>query len=157
MEVYSFEQTIVLQGLPSWPWLNALSYNGSSAQLELLKKSYNEIAEILKSRNREKLKESHKIALNSWAIATGETPDDILSSQYSKKELEGGVLNILPINWNDYEVRSMSNGRIVQMYNKSKPTYSPLTYYFTDEDGDEILGSIAPMFSLIDGKFVVVI
>lgn len=157
MEVYSFEQVINLQGIPSWPWINATPYDGSKEQLELLKNSYNELADILKSKNRKKLMESHKIALKSWAIATGDTPDEILDSQYSQKELESGKFNILPINWSDYEIRSMNEGRIVQLYNKSKPTYSPLTYYYTNDKGVRFMGSIAPMFSLINGKFVVVI
>lgn len=64
---------------------------------------------------------------------------------------------MLPIQWESYAVRVMNNGRMVQLYNKSKPLYSPLTFTYIDEDGDKMISCYAPIFSLINGKFIPVI
>jgi len=51
----------------------------------------------------------------------------------------------------------MNDHRMVRFVNKSDPTISTLSYLITDEDGDRSLGYYAPIFSLIDGKFIPVI
>lgn len=61
---------------------------------------------------------------------------------------------MLPIKWENYAIRIMNKGRMVQLYNKSKPIYSPLTFIFIDENGEKLLGYYAPVFSLINGRFV---
>ncbi|NAD03926.1 ISAs1 family transposase [Escherichia coli] len=90
----------------------------------------------------------------AWSATTGDSEDDILLSLFSKDNVEGGKARMQPIRWDDYAVRVMNGGRMVQLYNKSKPIYSPLTYRFTDESGEERMGYYAPVFSLIDGQFI---
>lgn len=115
------------------------------------------MAEIINSRDRLKLKEFDRVALKAWSTSTGDSEDEILLSQYPKEELEAGKIRIEPIVWEDYEVRIMNKRRIVQLFNKSRPMYSPLTYYYTNEKGEEFLSYFAPMFSLLNGKFLPVI
>ncbi|MDM2747765.1 hypothetical protein OGY07_00075, partial [Citrobacter sp. Cs237] len=115
------------------------------------------MAEIINSRDRNRLKAYDKTALKAWSATTGDSEDEILLSQYTKNELEGGKARILPIRWEDYDIRIMNKGRMVQFYNRSNTTYSPLTYKYTDKDGDEFMGSYAPVFSLIDGEFTPII
>ena len=157
MELYEFKKEIVINDIPEWQWVNATPYINNNDQLTKLREAYIEMAGIINSRNREKLKKFDQIALHAWSTTTGESEDDILASQYPQDKLEGGKAKIEPIVWDNYEVRVMNKGRIVQLYNKSKPTYSPLNYYYVDEDGDKMMGFFAPMFSLINGKFVPVI
>lgn len=157
MVLYEFSEKTILTGIPEWAWTKATPYTGSEEQIKKLRDSYLKLAEIINMHDRTQLKKSHNIALHAWAKTTGDNEDAILLSQYSKSDIEEGKVKIDPINWNDYSVRVMNKGRIVQFYNKSKPTYSPLTYHSTDSDGSESMGYYAPMFSLINGKFVVVI
>lgn len=157
MELYEFKQKIIIDSVPEWEWVNATPYTNDPAQLEKLRESYIKMAEIINSQSRAQLKQFDSVALKAWSLTTGENEDDILASQYPKDKLEGGKAKIEPINWENYEVRVMNKGRIVQLYNKSTPTFSPLTYYYTNVDGHRTLGYFAPMFSLISGKFIPVI
>lgn len=157
MIVYNFSLDVNVSNIPIWQWVNATPFDGTKNQIDKLKESYLEMSKIINSGNRSELKKYDGIALKAWSVTTGESEDSILESQYSKQELEGHTIKINPIDWDDYAIRTMNQGRIVQFYNKSNPSSSPLSYYTIDEDGDDFLGSIAPMFSLIDGKFVPVI
>ncbi|WP_339957038.1 hypothetical protein [Photorhabdus namnaonensis] len=52
----------------------------------------------------------------------------------------------------------MNQGRMVRLVNKSDPESSPISYYYVDEeDGETVLATVAPIFSLINGRFVQVI
>ena len=154
MKVYQFTQKVTVEGLPEWSWTRATPFTGSDEQLQKLKAAYTEMAEIINSRNRDRLKAFDSEALKAWSATTGDSEDAILLSLYTKEKLEGGKARILPIKWGDYAVRVMNKGRMVQLYNKSEPTYSPLTYSLIDENGEEAMGSYAPVFSLIDGRFI---
>lgn len=157
MELYEFKKEVIISGVPEWEWINATPYTNTKEQLQELRNAYSEMAGIINSRNRELLKKFDHVALKAWSVTTGETEDDILESQYPKERLEAGKIKIEPMVWEDYEVRVMNKGRIVQLYNKSEPTFSPLTYYYVDSDGEKMKSYFAPMFSMIDGKFVPVI
>ena len=157
MELYQFTQKVNISGIPVWKWVHATPFNGSNEHLQKLRDAYAELAEIINNKDRARLKKFEKISLEAWTLVTGDSEDDIISSRYIKDNIEGGFATIAPINWDNYSVRVMNKGRLVQLYNKSELTYSPLTFYATDSDGDETMGFYAPIFSLIDGKFVPVI
>ncbi|HCR9749823.1 TPA: hypothetical protein OPR08_002029 [Citrobacter koseri] len=157
MELYRFTQKVMVSGIPEWAWVKAEPFTGSSEQIQKLRTAYSEMARIINSRDRNRLKAYDKTALEAWSATTGNSEDEILLSQFTKDDLEGGKAILLPIKWEDYDIRVMNKGRMVRMYNKSKPTYSPLTYKYTDKNGEEFMGYYAPVFSLIDGKFIPVI
>ncbi|WP_104925283.1 hypothetical protein [Rahnella sikkimica] len=157
MELYQFTKKVHISGVPEWKWIKATTFTSSEDQINNLRNAYLEIATIINMRNRSLLKESHSIALQAWSKTTGESEDDILSSQYPKEDIESGKVKIDPIKWDKYSLRVMNRGRLVQFYNKSNPDYSPLTFHSKDKDGNEVMGYYAPIFSLINGKFVVVL
>lgn len=157
MQLHKFSKRVIIDGIPKWEWLNATPFDESEIQSNQLKGAYTEIAKVINMHSREQLKKFHSIALRAWSKATGDSEDDILLSQYTKEEIEGKEVTIDPINWDDYSIRVMNKGRLVQFYNKSKPTYSPLTYHSFDAEGHKTMGFYAPIFSLINGKFVVVL
>lgn len=157
MELYRFTKKITLNNIPQWAWIKATPFTGSDDQIIKLRKSYLDVAKAINNHDRNSIKKLHEISLKAWAIATEDSEDDILKSQYTSEEIEQGKANINPIKWEDYSLRIMNKGRLVQMYNKSDTTYSPLSFYMNDEDGKKTLYSYAPVFSLINGKFVVVL
>lgn len=156
MEIFQFTRKIEVHGLPTWAWVNATPFTGSEEQIQKLQMAYSEFADAINDQDRSKIKKLYKISLDVWSRSMGDSEDDILESQFTKDEIENGKAKIGKINWEDYAVRVMNKGRMVQFYNKSIPTYSPLTYFY-NEDGETYSMSFAPIFSLIDGKFVVVI
>lgn len=157
MEIYQFSQKIMINGIPKWAWVESEKFTGNDIQMQKLKASYSELAEVINKQDRRKLKEISGVALDAWSKTTGESIEDILFSQYPKEDIEVKKITILPIKWSDYDIKVMNQGRMVKMYNKTNPEYSPLTYKCVDEDGDECLGYFAPIFSLINGKYVPVI
>lgn len=157
MKLYQFTQKITVSGLPEWVWTRATPFTGSNEQLQQLKAAYNEMAEIINSGDRPRLKDFDSEALKAWSATTHDSEDEILLSLYTKEDLEGKKVKIPPIRWENYAVRVMNNGRMVQLYNKSAPVYSPLTYTYIDKDGDKLMNTYAPVFSLINGKFIPVI
>ena len=157
MELYQFTQKVNISGIPEWKWVHATPFNGSNEHLQKLRDAYAELAEIINNKDRARLKKFEKISLEAWTLVTGDSEDDIISSRYIKDNIKGGFATIAPINWDNYSVRVMNKGRLVQLYNKSKPRYSPLTFFATNSDGGKTMGFYAPIFSLIDGKFVPVI
>ncbi|WP_250131639.1 hypothetical protein [Salmonella bongori] len=154
MELYRFTQKVTVNDIPEWAWVKAEPFTGSSEQIQKLRAAYSRMAEIINNRDRNQLKKFYRIALEEWSTSTGDSEDEIFLSRFTKDKLEGGKAKILPIEWGNYNVRVMNKGRMVQLYNKSDQTYSPLTYKYVDEDGEEILGCYAPVFSLINGRFI---
>ncbi len=157
MMVYQFTKKINISGIPEWQWIHATQFNGSDEQMQKLRAAYIKMADVINNRDREKLKKISQIALKAWSTTTGDSEDDILLSLYPKDKLEGGIAKIDPIKWDNYEVRVMNNGRMVQLYNKSEPRYSPLTYHYVNKKGNNAINYFAPIFSLINGEFVPVI
>ncbi|WBM68872.1 hypothetical protein OH773_11700 [Buttiauxella sp. WJP83] len=157
MKLYQFTQKITVTGLPEWAWTRATPFTGSNEQLQQLKAAYSEMAEIISAGDRARLKVFDSEALKAWSATTHDSEDEILLSLYSKENLEGKKIKMLPIQWEGYAVRVMNNGRMVQLYNKSKPLYSPLTYTYIRADGHTLMNTYAPVFSLINGKFIPVI
>lgn len=51
---------------------------GSDEQLQKLKAAYIEMAAIISSGDRARLKASHKEALKAWSVTTGDSEDEIL-------------------------------------------------------------------------------
>ncbi|WP_330986256.1 MULTISPECIES: hypothetical protein [Enterobacterales] len=157
MEVYQFVQKVTVSGLPEWAWVNSEKYTGSAVQLQKLKAAYNDFAEAINSHDRKELERVNDIALDAWSKTTGESREDIFFSLYPKEDIEEMKITILPIKWEDYDVIVMNKGRMVQMYNKSDATYSPLTFKYRDGNGGKHMDCYAPIFSLINGKYVPVI
>lgn len=63
-------------------------YTGSDEQLRKLKAAYTEMASIISSRDRARLKAYNKEALKAWSATTGDSEDDILLSLFSKDNVE---------------------------------------------------------------------
>ncbi|WBM72801.1 hypothetical protein OH773_11710 [Buttiauxella sp. WJP83] len=157
MKLYQFTQKVTVSGLPEWAWTRATPFTGRDEQLQQLKAAYSEMAEIISAGDRARLKMFDSEALKAWSASTHDSEDEILLSLYTKENLEGKKIKMLPIRWDGYAIRVMNNGRMVQLYNKSKPLYSPLTFTFINKDGKKRISSYAPIFSLINGKFIPVI
>jgi len=157
MKVFQFTQKITVTGLPDWIWTRATPFNGSDEQIQKLKAAYTEMAEIIRSGDRVRLKEFDREALKIWSATTQSSEDEIFLSLYKKENLEDKKIKMLSIRWENYAVRVMNKGRMVQLYNKSKPLLSPLTYTYIRDDGKKVMNTYAPIFSLINGKFIPVV
>jgi hypothetical protein len=156
MELYRFSRQVKVSGLPMWPWVNATPYTGTPEQRKLLEQAYLQAWLAMDNKDLATLHQQQKIALAAWAWSTGETEDSIFSDSGIGEDTNNSKFKMIPINWRDYDVKIMNKGRMVQLVNKSDPSYSPLSY-FIDSDGTIFMNTLSPIFSLINGKFVQVI
>lgn len=157
MELYRFTKKIVLQGLPEWKWVNATRFVANPAQIQALQQQYQELWNDFAGKNDGAIKAKLHESLHAWAITTKSEPDEVYNDFNFVDGFKNKNFKMSPINWNDYEIEVMNKGRLVRFINKSIPTYSPLTYYILDENGNERLRTYSPIFSLVDGKFIPVI
>ncbi|MEH0833442.1 hypothetical protein [Pectobacterium cacticida] len=157
MELYQFTQKIYLKNIPEWKWTTATPFTGTPEQVHALQMAYLELWGHFANKDDVKIKKYISESLEPWAKTTGSSIDEIYNDSGFKRFLKSKSFKMHPINWSDYTIESMNKNRMVRFVNKSDPTISPLSYSVKDEDGDDSLGDYAPIFSLINGKFIPVI
>jgi hypothetical protein len=156
MELYRFSRKINISGLPEWSWVKATPYTDTPEQRKGLEQAYIKIWQTLNNKDLDTFRQQLKISLAAWAWSTGETGDSIFSDRKIKTDIYTPHFKMIPINWQDYDIQIMNNGRMVRLVNKSDPSYSPISYY-CDGDGYIAMNTVSPIFSLINGEFVLVI
>ncbi|NHB95061.1 hypothetical protein C5470_00985 [Photorhabdus stackebrandtii] len=157
MTLYQFSRIVKISGLPDWEWVKATPYTDTSEQRRQLQQAYMTVWQAYNAKNVNTIRDQQKVALKAWAWATGENEESIFADKFFHHDFKEKSFKMKPINWNDYRVKIMNQGRMVRLVNKSDPGNSPISYYVNDEDGDTDLATISPIFSLINGRFVQVI
>ncbi|PQQ39910.1 hypothetical protein C6H65_18280 [Photorhabdus luminescens] len=158
MTLYRFSRNVKISGLPDWEWEKATPYTDTPEQRQQLQQAYMAVWQAYNDKDINTLREQQKIALKAWAWATDESEESIFADQSAYSDINEKGFKMRPINWDDYRVKIMNQGRMVRLVNKSDPESSPISYYYVDEeDGETVLATVAPIFSLINGRFVQVI
>ncbi|TDB45194.1 hypothetical protein [Photorhabdus luminescens] len=158
MTLYRFSRSIRISGLPDWEWVKATPYTDTPEQRQQLQQAYVAVWQAYNSKDLNTLRDQQKVALKAWAWATDESEESIFADQSAYSDINEKGFKMKPINWDDYTVKIMNQGRMVRLVNKSDPESSPISYYYVDEeDGETVLSTVAPIFSLINGRFVQVI
>ncbi|OCA55830.1 hypothetical protein [Photorhabdus namnaonensis] len=157
MTLYRFSRNVKISGLPDWAWVKATAYTDTPEQRQQLQQAYMAVWQAYNAKDVNIICNQQKIALKAWAWATNESEGNIFADKDFHNDFKEKSFKMKPINWNDYRVKIMNQGRMVRLVNKSDPGSSPISYYVNDEDGDTVLVTIAPIFSLINGRFVQVI
>ncbi|OCA55957.1 hypothetical protein [Photorhabdus namnaonensis] len=158
MTLYRFSRNVKISGLPEWEWEKATPYTDTPEQRQQLQQAYMAVWQAYNDKDINTLREQQKIALKAWAWATDESEESIFADQSAYSDINEKGFKMRPINWDDYRVKIMNQGRMVRLVNKSDPESFPISYYYVDEeDGETVLATVAPIFSLINGRFVQVI
>ncbi|NHB98817.1 MULTISPECIES: hypothetical protein [Photorhabdus] len=157
MTLYRFSRSIKISGLPEWEWVKATPYTDTPEQRRQLQQAYMAVWQAYNAKDVNTIREQQKVALKAWAWATGESEESIFADKFFHHDFKEKSFKMRPINWSDYRVKVMNQGRMVRLLNKSDLRNSPISYYVNDEDGDADLATISPIFSLINGRFVQVI
>ncbi|KAA1195098.1 hypothetical protein [Photorhabdus heterorhabditis] len=157
MTLYRFSRNVKISGLPDWEWIKATPYTNTPEQRQQLQQAYMAVWQAYNAKDLNTLREQKKVALKAWAWSTGESEESIFTDQSVYRNIKTTSFKMIPINWDDYRVKIMNQGRMVRLVNKSDLRNSPISYYYVDEDGDTVLATVAPIFSLINGRFVQVI
>ncbi|NHB94755.1 hypothetical protein [Photorhabdus cinerea] len=157
MTLYRFSRTVKISGLPDWEWVNATPYTDTPEQRQQLQQAYMTIWQAYHAKDVNTIRELQKVSLKAWAWSTGESEESIFIDQPIYSDINAKNFKMIPINWNNYRVKIMNQGRMVRLVNKSDPENSPISYYVDDEDGDTVLATTALTFSMLNGRFVRVI
>ncbi|MGM3162665.1 hypothetical protein ACS25C_18075 [Dickeya undicola] len=157
MELYQFTQKVYLKGLPEWKWTKATPFTGKPEQIQALKLAYLELWQFLASKNSSAIKSGLSDALHAWSITTGNTADEVYNDYGFDEDFHNPGFEMIPINWNDYELEIMNNNRMVRFINKSDPTISPISFFKVNDEGRKRFSGYSPIFSLVSGKFIPVI
>jgi hypothetical protein len=148
--LYKVHGDIIIHGLPTWSWVNARPVE--EHDLQEIKKAYIEFAELIKLRDIAKLKEITKISSQEVAYTQGVSPDFIFSSTDLPAHTMDKNFTLAPINWDEQELITYSNGRIFRL-GTGFFQVSPLQ--FINQNG-ELSFAWNPYLSIIDGKITVV-
>ncbi|WP_127960505.1 hypothetical protein [Serratia microhaemolytica] len=152
MVVYEFSRKVTVNGVPEWPWVNATPYTDTPEQRQLLQQAYQEVWQAMQNKDIKKLKQLFAYSGRAFAYVTSSTEERVLN-EHLMDITNGANFKMQPINWQGFEARIMNKGRMVRLVNRSDFDLSPLLYSY----GDDIGATLAPYFSLINGRFVIVI
>ena len=157
MELYQFTQKVSLKGLPEWKWTKSQPFTSTPEQILALRQAYVNLWRLFAAKNNAGLKAALNESLKSWSITTGESMEDIYNDYNFVENFEKPGFQMAQIDWSDFQVEVMNKGRMVRFTNKSRPDYSPLSYYVDKDDGSKRFVFFSPIFSLVDGKYIPVI
>lgn len=157
MYVYRFTKAVKISGVPEWKWTKATPFTGSQEQIEALKEAYLKLWKAFASKDDNTVKAQLYESLNAWGLSTNTSPQEIYNDYEFTVHFKKDSFKMIPINWMDYRIEVMNKGRMVRFVNKSIPAFSPLTYLIKDDQNEEEIYYYAPIFSMVDGKFIPVI
>ncbi|MEM7874894.1 hypothetical protein Q4R10_21205, partial [Morganella morganii] len=132
-------------------------YTGSPEQIALLKEAYSELWLALKNKDIKKVRKLHTPAAEAWAITTQSTTDRILDSQDYNTIYDENHVEMKTIDWDNFYIIPMNNGKMVRMVYKETLKFSPVGMSYIDYAGYRSSFFFSPIFSLVNGKYIPVI
>ncbi|HBR0004664.1 hypothetical protein ACU6YA_10290 [Klebsiella aerogenes] len=146
--LYQVSREFTVKGLPEWTWTKATPFQATEENIKKLRAAYTEMWHLLNNKESQKIKEKYEIASQEQDLANDLPPGTWYQSLAVKKNMEKSH-GAIPINWDEYELKIINHGRLVQYEDRG---ISPLS--LKDKDG-ELLMSFTPYFSLINGQIII--
>ncbi|WP_434525133.1 hypothetical protein [Photorhabdus asymbiotica] len=147
---YHTERTVTLNDLPIWAWTTATPLPETVASIELVKKAYEDIWQIMKNRDLAALQSAAKLMLYEHAQANNSTEQSYFDSFDFKRDFDNGY-QAVPIDWKKYKLIRYMGGRLFR-FEVAHGSPSPLL--IRDRNGENGR-TFSPYFSLINGKVVI--
>lgn len=158
MTVFQFNKKISMAGLPEWEWVNAERYQDTSEQRKLLQAAYLELWAAFNQKDLSKIKHILAPSLKIWVETTGGTIDKQFESREFAEKFKQKEFTMIPLNWDNFEPLIMNDGKMVRLVYKEDFDYSPISYsHINSTTNRTFVGFYSPIFSLVNGKFILVI
>ncbi|KER00952.1 hypothetical protein LGZ99_22220 [Photorhabdus temperata] len=148
---YHTERTVTLNDLPVWAWTMATPLPETATSTELVKKTYEDIWQIMKNKDLVALQSAAKLMLYEHAQANDSTEQSYFDSYGFKEDFDNGY-QAVPIDWSKYKLVRYLGGRLFR-FEVDKSNNSPLL--MEDKNNSEDGFTFSPYFSLINGKVVI--
>ncbi|WP_157582127.1 hypothetical protein [Shewanella woodyi] len=145
--LYEVQRTFEAKGIPQWKWTTATSFVDTKENVQKLKDKYLDIWLLLKNKDLDVIKHESQISNQEMAHTEGMSPDEWWDT-LSVKEMLSSDKSIIPIRWDEYELKTYNKGRLVRFEDMDGD--SPLRVEYNDR-----IKTYNPYFSLINGKLVV--
>lgn len=157
MTLFQFNKKINVTGLPEWEWTKSETYQDTPEQRKLLQDAYLELWSAFNQKDLPKIKRILTPSLKIWVETTGGTVDKQFESHEFAEKFKQKEFIMIPLNWDNFEPLIMNDGKMVRLIYKEDFDYSPISYSYIDDENDKVTGFYAPVFSLVNGKFIPVI
>uniref|UniRef100_UPI0036D91FC0 hypothetical protein n=1 Tax=Photorhabdus sp. RM322S TaxID=3342825 RepID=UPI0036D91FC0 len=148
---YHTERTVTLNDLPAWAWTMATPLPETATSIELVKKAYEDIWQIMKNKDLGALQSAAKLMLYEHAQANDSTEQSYFDSYDFKRDFDNGY-QAVPIDWSKYKLVRYLGGRLFR-FEIDKSNNSPLLFENKNDSEDGF--TYSPYFSLINGKVVI--
>ncbi len=144
--LYRITRDITINGIPEWAWTKAEPFQPTPENMAKLQQAYLTLQRLMLNHDAAGIQQ-----MAHFSFSEKEAAEGLPAGSWFDSLLADDLPNIAtakPINWEEYELISINNGRLVKLERRG---YSPLQ--FLDKDG-AFIPAYAPYFSLIHGKIV---
>ncbi|WP_415837968.1 hypothetical protein, partial [Serratia silvae] len=144
--LYKVKRNFTIQGIPEWAWTKATPFEPNVENMTKLHQAYMELRQLMLNKDATGIQRMAQFSFSEKEVA-----ESLPSGSWYQSLFEDRLPKIdsaKPINWDEYELISINNGRLVKLDSRGN---SPLQ--LLDKNGDFVSG-YAPYFSLINGKMV---
>ena len=150
-----FSRPIYIKTIPRWRWVDATPIREDNPeQMKQLYRAYNHLISLMEKRDFDGLKMAWSLSNreNAMAEAYYSSPEEFFDAVGFESTFERyGDGKVEPRReWHEYKLKSFMGGRLVQL--EDNRGHSPLRI---GSDKQDLLFSVLPYFSMIDGRIVV--
>lgn len=159
-----FSRKLIGNNLPEFRWTKATPYTDTPEQRAKLVKAYQQLETLLRNKDLDALRQLFLPAFEEKAhLDGGFSANAIFDSLGLDYDFKEKGFHVRPIHYDDYVPVLYNQGRQVRLYHKDYLYYlpykkgsaykMPLKMYFFNDDSE--FSTLNPVFSLVDGEFVI--
>jgi hypothetical protein len=151
----NFSRPIYIKTIPRWRWVDATPIREDNPEhMKQLYRAYNNLISLMEKRDFDGLKMAWSLSNREKAMAEAyySSPDEFFDAISFKSAFErASDAAVRPRReWHEYTFKSFMGGRLVRL--EDSRSHSPLRIGSKEKD---LVTSITPYFSMIDGRIVV--
>ncbi|WP_127960390.1 hypothetical protein [Serratia microhaemolytica] len=144
--LYLITRDITINGIPEWAWTKAEPFQPTAENMAKLQQAYLVLQRLMLNHDAAGIQQMAHFSFSEKEAAEGLPAGSWYESLFEERLPK--IASASPIHWEEYELISTNNGRLVKLDKSGK---SPLR--LVDKEGKYVSG-YAPYFSLINGKIV---
>jgi len=147
--IFEIARSVNLLKVPEWEWTKATPFNNNRENIKALQAAYKKVWDVMNSRHFGDFKNITRIAMSEYALADGESLDDMYASLPYEEVFKNENFKMLPLEFKEkYQFQSFAGGKLLRISTVSGN--SPLRYIA--ENGR--VHTYNPYFSMFKDKII---